>query len=351
MGGGERVLLELHKLYPDAPIYTSVYDPKALPEFKNADVRTTWLQKMPFRFRHQFFAPLRPFAFRSLDLSEYDVVLISDAADAKNVRVPKSTISICYCHTPIRYYWSDYQRFLKNPGFGLLDPLVRLGLKVMVKPLRSIDFKAAQKIDYFIANSKHIAKRIKKYYQRDSEVIYPPINTKRFTPPQKVKKGGYVSTGRMNTMKRLDLIIEACNRMKVDLTIAGRGTELERLKKLAGPTVTVLEEPSDEKVNELLQNAGAFIFAAEEDFGITPVEALSAGTPVVAYGKAGVLESITEKTGVFFKDQSVEGVITGIQEFEKKTFHKSDLLAQADNFSEATFAKNINKFVDGKVKR
>lgn len=349
LAGGERALLEIHKAFPDAPIYTSVYDPRAFPEFKGADIRTTWLQKFPFKFKHQFFAPLRPFAFRSLDLSEYDVVLINESADAKNIRVSAGAKTLCYCHTPIRYYWSDYQKFLDNPGFGALDPVARLALKVLVRPLRKIDYKAAQRMDYFAGNSEHIVRRIKKYYDRDAEVLYPPVNVHRFKPTKTVKKEQYVHIGRMNTMKRIDLIVKACNELKVPLTVAGRGTEYERLKKLAGPTVEVIFSPSDEEVTRLFQEAKALIFAAEEDFGITPVEAMSAGTPVIAYGKAGVLETLTDKTGVFFEEQSVESIVKAIQKFEKKTYKKKDLLDQAAKFSEEAFARNLKAFVESKT--
>lgn len=352
MGGGERALLELHKLYPDAPIYTSVYDPKALPEFKNADVRTTWLQKMPFRFKHQFFGVLRPFAFRSLDLSEYDVVLIADAADAKNVRVPEDAVSFCYCHSPPRYYWSHYDTFLKNPGFGVFDPLARIALKLLIGPLRRIDHNAAQKIDYFAGNSGTIKKRIKKYYDRDAEIVYPPINTKRFAPPKNIKKSGYIHMGRMIGMKRIDIIIEACNQLKRPLTVAGHGAELENLRKIAGPTVTVVDNPSDEEVNRMLQEAEAFIFAAEEDFGIAPIEAMAAGTPVLAYGKAGALETVQAgKTGEFFEQQTVESLVQALKKFDPKKYSRKDLLARADDFSEEAFAKRVKEFVDSKVNK
>lgn len=353
MGGGERVLQKLHALYPDAPIYTSVYNPDGMAEeFKSADIRQTWLRFFPFKNRHQFFAVLRPFAFRSFDFSDYDVVITSDAADAKNIRVPDGVTHICYCHTPIRYYWSDYEHYLERPGFGILDPLVRLVLKILVKPLRRVDYRAAQKVDYFMANSKHIQKRIKKYYGRDSEVVYPPVNVERFKPSKTVKKSGFVHVGRMNTAKRIDLIVEACNQLKLPLTVAGRGTEWQNLEKLAGPTVKVTGELSDDEITDLIQKSEAFIFAAEEDFGITPVEAMSAGTPVIAYGRAGVTESVIEgKTGMFFKAQTVGSIVQALKKFKASDYKQGDMIAQAAKFSEDAFALNIKEFVNSKVER
>ena len=353
LGGGEQVLLEMHKMYPDAPIYTSVYNAAALPQFADADIRTTWLQKFPFRFKHQFFAPLRPFAFRSLDLSEYNIVLTSDAADAKNVRVSKDAVHICYCNTPPRYYWSHYEDFMKNPGFGLLNPLVRVILRLLVGPLRRIDYSAAQKVDYFIGNAKFIKKRIKKYYDRDSAVIYAPVNTERFKPPQKkIKKYGFLHMGRMVPMKRIDLIIQACNELKLPLKVAGRGTEIDSLRKLAGPTVEIIESPTDEQVNKLYWEAEAFIFAAEEDFGIVPIEAMASGTPVLAYGKGGATETvIAGKTGDFFEAQTVESLVAALKKFDPSKYKKQDLLDRAAYFSEESFRKNLKAFVESKHKK
>src|SRR5438105_5038206 len=204
IGGAERVVLELHRLYPEAPIYTSQYDPKAIDWFKDADVRTTWLQRLP-RSLKKFLPVLRAWTFGRLDLSEYDLVISSSGAEAKAVKTGPKTVHICYCHAPTHYYWSRYEQYMRHPGFGILNPLARFGLLLLVRPMRGWDYKASQKPDYFITTSNYTKSEIKKYYGRKARVIHPPVDIVRFQPKEKLQRHGFLIAGRQTPYKRFDL--------------------------------------------------------------------------------------------------------------------------------------------------
>lgn len=345
-GGAERVVYELHMLYPDAPIYTSVYDPTALPAFNGADVRTSFLQHFPLKHKHQLYAALRPLAFRKLDLQEFDVIISSCSGESKQIVKAPNAIHICYCHTPIRYYWNNYDEYKANPGLGALNPLVKLALPILVPFLRKSDYKAAQKVSQFVANSEEVKGRIKKYYDQDSLVIHPPVDTKRFEPKGKTKRSGFVIAGRQTPYKRFDLAVAACTELELDLTVIGGGPENSKLKAMAGPTVKFLTNVSDKEMPELFQKAEAFIFPALEDFGIVPVEAMSAGTPVIAYGKGGALDYVVEgKTGLLFKEQTVESLKQALKIFDKTKFGQQEIISHAQKFSNQEFAKKISSLV------
>ncbi|MDB5165957.1 MAG: hypothetical protein JWM37_29, partial [Candidatus Saccharibacteria bacterium] len=289
IGGAERVVLELHRLYPEAPIYTSQYDPAKIDWFKDADVRTTWLQKLPNGLK-KFFPVLRALSFSRLDLSAYDLVITSSGAEAKAIKTGPKTTHVWYCHAPTHYYWRRYDDYLQHPGFGKLDWLARLGLKSLVGPMRKWDYRAAQKPTHVVANSTHTAQEIKKYYGRDATVIFPPVALRSFTPNH--GRHGYLIVGRQTPYKRIDLAVAACTRLGLPLTVVGEGPEHERLQAMAGPTVTFVIEPDDAAVAARMQKAQAFIFPGLDDFGIVAVEALAAGTPVVAYKGGGALDYI-----------------------------------------------------------
>lgn len=348
MGGAERVLLEMHKLYPDADIVTSVYNPHAMPAFEHLDVKTTWLQKMPFlKFNQQFWAPLRPLAFRMLDLSEYDVVISSDSGEAKNVRVRDDAIHISYNNTPIRYYWSHYKEYKADPGFGWLNPIIRLVMPVFVWQLKKTDYKAAQKVDYFISNSSEIQKRVKKYYHRSSAVINPSVDVGRFKIDKKSKRSGYLIAGRQTPYKKFDLAIGACNQLELPLTVVGSGTEHEKLKKMAGPTITFKTDVSDQDLVDLFHQHEAFIFPAEEDFGIVPIEAMAAGMPVVAFAKGGVVDWMKPGiTGETFGYQNVKSLAKVLRKFDPKKYSPKDLLENSERFSNERFQLELKEFVD-----
>jgi len=350
MGGAEPLLLEIHKLFPKAPIYTSVYDAEKMPAFKHIDVRTTDLQtKLPksLRYKHTLWPTLRAKAFRQLDLSEFDIIISTSSAEAKAVRKTRpGQIHIAYIHTPIRYYWSHYEEFKKEFKFGKLTPLIRPLIPILVKQQRKLDLESIEGIDVFIANSTITQERIKQYYGKASTVIHPPVDVDRFTPPPKGERTGYVLWGRHVPYKRFDLAIEACNQLGAQLTVIGSGPDTERLKKLAGPTITFTGRVSDEELVKRAQSAKAFLFPNEEDFGISAAEALAAGTPVIAYAKGGALDIIQDgETGVLFKHQTVTSLVDAMKKADKINFLPATLHRKAKRFDKGLFATKMRKVV------
>jgi glycosyltransferase involved in cell wall biosynthesis len=240
---------------------------------------------------------------------------------------------------------------MERPGFGILDPLARLGLRVLVKPLRAWDFKAAQRPDYFIANSTHIQSEIKEFYKRDSVVIYPPVGTERFNKTDATKRSGFVTGSRQVPQKRFDLVIQACNELKLPLTVFGKGPEHEKLVKMAGDTVRFQENTTDEELATLFRSSEAFLFAAYEDFGVTPVEALAAGTPVIAYKGGGALDYVVPgKTGEFFDVQSAPSLCATLQKFKASDYSEKTIHASAEKFSVSAFHKSFTDFINSKKK-
>jgi len=350
MGGAEPLLLEIHKLFPKAPIYTSVYDTENMPAFKHIDVRTTELQtKLPksLRYKHVLWPTLRAKAFRKLDLSEFDIIISTSSAEAKAVRKTRpGQIHIAYIHTPIRYYYSHYEEFRKEFKFGKLTPFIRPLIPALVKQQRKLDLESINGIDVFIANSTVTQERIKQYYGKPSTIIHPPVDVDRFTPPPKGERSGYVLWGRHVPYKRFDLAIEACNQLGAQLTIIGSGPDTERLKKLAGPTITFTGRISDEALVKQAQSAKAFLFPNEEDFGISAAEALAAGTPVIAYAKGGALDIVQDgETGVLFKHQTVASLIAAMQKADTISFLPATLHRKAKRFDKGLFATKIQKVV------
>lgn len=355
MGGAEPTVLKLHQLFPNAPIFTSVYDKEHMPAFADCDVRTTWMQKvLPkfIRYKHVLWPVLRPFAFRSLDLSKYDVIISSASAEAKAVKKRPNAVHICYCHTPTRYYWSHYNEFKRDFNFGILTSLIRPFIPLFVWWMRKLDLKAASGVDYYIANSHETQARIKKYYGRDSTVIFPPVDTKRFEqkPSGAVKRQGFLMWSRHVPYKRFDLAIKACNQFGLPLTIASSGPETKRLQKLAGPTVTFVGRVSDHEIVRLAHTHQALLFPGEEDFGLVPVEAMAAGTPVIAYGRGGALDYVVPgKTGILFDKQTIGSLVGAIKKFQKTKFNHEHIHEYSKQFSQERFAKEIRDFVKQKT--
>ncbi len=346
-GGEINVLFALADLFPEAPIYTSVYNAEKIPELKTKDVRPSWLQKMPFANKiHKMIPMLRPHAFESMNLSEFKIVISSSHAEAKGVITKPDTVHICYCHTPTRYYWSNYHEYRNQMEFGILNPIARIAMPIFIHKLRQWDYLAAQRVDYFIANSKFVAERIKKYYRRDSTVIYPPVDTVTHYYDASVKKEDYYFTmSRLIPYKRFDILVKAATEAGVKLKVGGSGPELEKLKKIAGPTVEFLGFVSDADKVSLMQKAKGFLFAAEEDFGIVPVEAMACGTPVLAYGKGGLAEIVTNDTGILLPEQAVACFVEGIKQMEKATFDPLVVRKRAEQFSLDVFKKSITEYV------
>ena len=356
MGGGELVVLEAHKLFPDAPIYTSVYDAAAMPAFKDCDVRTTYLQqRLPkfLRYKHTLWPVLRPFAFRSLDLSEFDIILSITSAEAKQVKKTRpGQVHISYVHTPIRYYWSHYEEFKQEFTFGPFTWLIRPFIPLLVRWMRKIDLESIPGIDVFIANSTVTQARIKQYYDRPSTVIHPPVDIDRFTPPPKTEREGYVLWGRHVPYKRFDLAIEACNALLRPLTVIGSGPDTDRLKALAGPTINFVGRVSDDELVRLAQTAKGFLFPNEEDFGISAVEALAAGTPVIGYAKGGVLDIVQDgESGVLFTEQTVASLVAAIERFETMDFLPATLHRKSKRFATSLFDQKLRKIISDNTPR
>jgi glycosyltransferase involved in cell wall biosynthesis len=358
MGGAEKVVLAMHEAFPNAPIYTSTYTPENMPAFKDLDVRTTYLQNLPKPIRklHKLFPMLRVNAFRKLDLSKFDIIISVSTAESKQVRKTRpGQIHICYCNTPIRYYWSHYDEYKKDPGFGKLNWLVRLAMPLMIPPLKKADYKAAQKIDVFISNSTEIQKRVKKYYNRDSTVIHPPVDIDRFEPAR-IRGNYYVALGRQVTYKRIDLAVKAATELNIPLKVYGNGSQHQNLVEMAGPNVEFYTErfgdASDEAVTKALNSAKGYIFPAEEDFGIVQVEALAAGAPVIAFGKGGTLDIVQDgESGVLFNEQKVYSVVNAIKRAEKIDFLPGTLRRKAKRFDKSLFITKIKKIVSDQITR
>jgi glycosyltransferase involved in cell wall biosynthesis len=347
IGGAERVVYELHKLYPDAPIYTSQYDPDSLDWFSEVDVRTSWLQRLPKGLK-KFLPLLRAYTFSRLDLSEYDLVLSSSGAEAKGVKTGPNTTHICYCHAPTHYYWDKRDEYLQQPGFPRgYNWLGKLGLKLLIGPLKRWDKRASKRPDFLIANSEHTKTMIKRYYKRDADVIWPPVEVDRFKlPAQAPLRHGFVIAGRQTPYKRFDLAIEACDELKVPLIVIGDGPDHKRLEKMAGRSTTFLTNVNDGEIVAHFQSALGFIMPNMDDFGIVAVEALSAGTPVIAYGKGGALDYVTPgKTGLFFDRLTVKSLASSLEATTSKNWDYNAIADHAAQFSVATFRKNMQNYI------
>jgi glycosyltransferase involved in cell wall biosynthesis len=352
-GGAERVVFELHQLFPDAPIYTSYCSPEWRKLLDNK-VITGYLQHWPFSRLRKFLAVLRIWWFTHLDFSGYDLVISSSGnGEAKGIRVPKGTIHVCYCHTPTHFYWRHYDQYLRQPGFGIFDPFARIGLRLLVGPLRKWDLKASKRPDYLIANSTHIQADIQKYYGRGSVIIHPPVNTEWFSKVANTRnRQGFVTMGRLATAKRTDVIVQACTTLSLPLKVIGDGPDYERLQKLAGPTVTFFSKAngnrvSDQDMADQLGGATAFLFASFDDAGIAPIEALATGTPVIAYKAGGALDYVVPgKTGIFFNEQAPESLIAVLRDFSPSNYHAREISQFATQFSVQSFAIKMRALLD-----
>lgn len=345
-GGAERVLRVIGDLFPKAPIFTLIYDEKATRGiFKGREIVTSFLQKFPFsRTRHQLYPLLMPLAIEQFDFSEFDVVISLSASFAKGIIVKPHTRHICYCLTPPRFLWDNSQKFIEEFGYPWI---IQKLLPPFISYLRIWDRNAAHRVDEFWAISNFVAERIKKYYRRESKVIYPPVDYDRFRTYLGARllskeSGYYLIVGRLVSYKRFDLAIRAFNQLKLPLKIAGVGPQLKNLKRIAGPTIEFFGSVADENLPALYSGARAVIFPQEEDFGIVPLEAMAAGQPVIAYKGGGALETVINgETGIFFKKQSVESLIKAIKNFENHLFNSEECRARAKEFSIDKFKKAI----------
>lgn len=355
-GGAERVLEALHEIWPEAPIYTALYDWKKMgamsQRFKNWEIRPSWVQHCwlvkklhsPLRF-------LSPLIWGSLDLSQFDVVITSSGwFICRGVKTGSNTLHISYLHHPPRHLYGyptkrRWEKYLLTRIYG----------NVINHFLRLYDFQTAQKVDYFIANSKTTAARIRKFYRREAKVIYPPVELpKAYDKMERSSDFGdsyFLTGGRLDWAKRIDLVIKACTKLKRPLKIYGKGREEEKLRAMAGPTIEFVGHVSDEELAQLYSGCQAFIFTAlDEDFGIVPVEAMSFGKPVIALRQGGVVESIIEgKTGEFFDEPTVESLVKVLKKFKPEKYKPEDCRKQAQKFSKERFKREIRRFVARKI--
>jgi glycosyltransferase involved in cell wall biosynthesis len=349
MGGAERVVMALHELFPDAPIYTSIYDPARVdPAFQKMDIRTSFMQKLPLVTKHhQPYLPLYPFAMENLDLRGYDLVLSSSSAFGKGVITRPETLHICYCHTPMRWCW-NYEEYVERERLG---KVARAILPFLITKLRTWDQISAMRVDHFVANSPIVAERIRKYYRREAIYIPPPVEANRFPFDPTIETENYfLILSRLVPYKRIDLAIEACNQLQLPLVIIGGGRDLERLKRMAGPTIRFLGKLPDEEVLHYYTHCRAFIFPGEEDFGITPLEAQACGRPVIAYGAGGALATIVDGiTGIFFREQTVKSLTTVLASFNEQMFNPYVIHNHALEFDIPRFRRRILQFIETKI--
>lgn len=345
-GGAERILLALHEIFPDAPLFTSVYNPSKAMWANVFKVNSSFLQNIPFASNHHEYLPmLMPLAFESFSFDEYDLVISVTSESAKGIIAKPHTLHICYCLTPTRYLWSGFDNYFSNK-------LLRTLSKPAVKYLKNWDLIAAKRPDKYIAISKEVQKRINKYYDRESEVIYPPSgilgNSFEISGKmQKQKQDYFLVVSRLVSYKHIDLAVKACNELKVPLLIIGNGSEERKLRSIAGPTIKFIGYVDDAKLAQYYHFCRALIFPGHEDFGLTMVETLSFGKPVIAYKAGGALEIVTEnKSGIFFTMQTVEALKKAIREFEDSIFNAQSCKKQANKFSVKAFNDNFINTVE-----
>lgn len=352
MGGAENVVLAMHEAFPDAPIYTAMYNEDKMPAFAELDVRPSFLQKIPRKVRtyYKLFPTLAVKAMRRLDLHEFDIILTSSYMHGHQVRKTRpDQVIINYCHTPPRYYWSHYNEYRRDPGYGNLNPLIRTLMPLMVPHQRKLDLQAARQVDVFLANSTETQQRIKKYYNRNSIVIHPPVDINRFTPATE-RGDHYVTIGRQLPYKRYDLAVTAATKLGKKLIVFGNGPAHSRLVDLAGPTVEFrtdrFGDASDAEYEKAITTARGFIYPAEEDFGIVSVEALAAGAPVIGLARGGTTDIVTSpEVGVLFDRQTSISVAKAIEQAEKRTFDPMVLRRTAQRFDKTLFLTKLRKVV------
>jgi len=342
-GGAEQVLRVMQDIWPKAPTYVLFHDAKKIPDFNKKDIRTSYLQKLPLALKHyQWYLMLMPSAIESLDLSTHNVVISSASAFAKGLITSDDAIHICYCHSPTRYLWSDTHSYIEELN---VPRIIKTLLPPLLSRLRLWDRQAADRVDFFIANSEAVKRRIKKYYRRDSVVIHPPVDISRFYISDK-PKNFFLTGGRLVPYKRFDLAIEAANQTGLPLIIFGNGPAEKDLKAMAGPTIRFVGRVSDQTRAKLFAEAKAFINPQEEDFGITPVESMASGRPVIAFRRGGSTESVVEGlSGEFFDDQCWEELADHMIRFDTNRYDPATIRKHAEKFGTDRFQNKLKTFV------
>jgi glycosyltransferase involved in cell wall biosynthesis len=342
-GGAEKVIRAFHEIFPLAPIYTSLYDGKKVPGFEKAKIMTSYLQKIPLAIsHHQHLLPFMPSVFESMNLDAYDIVISSSHSCAKGIITKPDTLHICYCHTPMRYAWDNHGEYFKQ--YSMLSLIKKIGLRLM-HDIRMWDRLAAERADHYCTNSQFVRKRIRKYYRKEADVIHPGVDMKRFRI-ERGEKNYYLAIGRLTPYKQFKTIIEAFNVLGKSLMVVGTGVQEKELKKIAKSNIMFAGYVPDEELPKVYAQAKALIFPQVEDFGITSLESMASGRPVIAYRGGGAMESMRENvTGIFFEEQTAAGIVQAVRDFEEKygNFSSEEIRKHAEKFSTERFKE---KFID-----
>lgn len=343
--GGEKVIESICDIFPDADIYTHLYNQKLVsPKIRSHKIYTTFIDRLPFSKKiYKQYLLLMPFALEKINFDKYNIVISSESGPAKGIVTPTSTCHICYCHSPMRYLWNMFSDYYRDSGF-----INKLFWNIFILKLRNWDYSTSSRVDYFIANSENVRKRIRKYYRRDAVVINPPVDFERFNKYKNNDKCNYFFIlSEFVPYKRIDLAIQAFNKMdNKKLLIGGTGPQKKYLESIAGENIDFLGRIADSELPEYYSKAKAFIFPGEEDFGITPLESMAAGTPVIAYGKGGALETVIDgKTGLFFQEQTIESLIDAVNRFEndEAKFDQNVICERASEFDVKIFQNKLKK--------
>lgn len=347
VGGAEDVLETLVDIFPEVPIYTSLYWAKEMPvHWQQWDIRTSFIDRLPLAHkRQQLYFPFYPLAFEQFDFSDYDLVLSNKSGFCHGIITGTNTVHICYCLTPTRYVWR-YHQYAQQENLGRLT---RKFLPPFLTSLRQWDRLAADRVDHFIAISQTIRRRIAKVYRRESTIIHPPVDTRRFQVSNRVEDY-YLLVGRLVPYRRIDVLIEAFNKLQRPLLIAGSGRDRERLETLAGPTIEFLGYVPDADLPDLMARCRAFMFPGEEDFGIAPLQAMAAGRPVIAYAAGGALETVLPgQTGLFFNGQSVASIVQAVEAFDTLDIDSRQIRDHAKQYDTAVFKRKLTQFVTQKM--
>jgi glycosyltransferase involved in cell wall biosynthesis len=352
-GGSEQVLLDLHQMFPDAPIYTTIFDPSRLPtRFATLPIHTSFLQNVPSLSRNYgAIVPLMPLAFSRFDLRGYDLVLSSAHAFSKSVTVPPGARHVCYCYTPLRYAWSHQEEYI---GGIPMKPLLAPAARLVLDQLRKWDYSASKRVDRFIAISVNVQQRIARYYGRESDVVYPAIDLSRFRANDDGRHGDgeFLVVGRLFSYKRVHTAVQACTQLRLPLKVIGRGPELKRLRDMAGPTVQFLGEVDDRTLETEYRNCRALLFTSDEDFGLVPLEAMASGRPVLALNAGGARETVVPgKTGELYDDAGTEALVRALQRFRPDDYSSNVCRARAEEFSLDRFRSGITTVLERELGR
>ena len=343
-GGAERVVESFHRLWPDAPIFTTIADRDAMPRsLRDADVRVSWMQRLPGWQRHfRAYLPLYPLAIEAMDLRGYDVIVSSSSAWAKAARTPVGAVHVCYCHTPMRWVW-DYERYVAREGFGALT---RLALPPVIAALRAWDVRTARRPTHIVVNSRVVQERVQRCWGRMSEVLHPPVETSRFTVGAGAGRHHLV-VSRLAHYKRIDLAVAAFSKLGLPLEIIGDGPARASLEAMAGPTIVFRGRVDDAGVAQAMRDCRGLIFPGEEDFGITPLEANASGRPVIAYGAGGALETVRDGvTGVLFATQDADALASAVERAESIAWNGAAIRAHAESYSVEGFEARFRAIVE-----